>query len=117
MKILVLSAVGLVALNIGDHICALKRISLLVLQVSHMVLASQQIVSILSICWLFAMNFHEYFADFDWVFCVSDERGTYNVRKSYDLDSKLNLTLTALLRKVQILSRIVKKYSAISACA
>ena len=106
MKILILSPVGLVAINIGDHICALKRINLLVLQVSHMVLASQQIVSILSICWLFAMNFHD---DFDWVFCVSDERGTYNVRKSYDFDSKLNLTLTALLRKVQILYRIVRK--------
>ena len=42
MKILVLSAVGLVAINIGDDLCALKQINLLVLQVSHMVLARGQ---------------------------------------------------------------------------
>ena len=42
MKILVLSAVGLVAINIGDFLCALKRINLLVLQVSHVVLARGQ---------------------------------------------------------------------------
>ena len=42
MKILVLSAVGLVAINIGDFLCALKQINLLVLQVSHVVLAKGQ---------------------------------------------------------------------------
>ena len=45
------------------------------------------------------MNFHEYFANFDRVFGVSDESGTYNDREWHDLDPKLNLTLTALLRK------------------
>ena len=39
MKILVLSAVSLVAINIGDQVCTLTRNNLLVLQVSHMVLA------------------------------------------------------------------------------
>ena len=39
MKILILSAVGLVAINIADHVCAFKRMNLLLLQVSHMVLA------------------------------------------------------------------------------
>ena len=42
MKILVLSLVGLVAINIGDNVCTLKRIDLLALQVSHMVLAGGQ---------------------------------------------------------------------------
>ena len=48
------------------------------------------------------MNFHEYFADFDLDFGVSNESGTYNDGESHDLDPKLNLTLTALLRKVPI---------------
>ena len=47
------------------------------------------------------MDFYEYFADFDWVFGVSDESGTFNDCELHDL--KLNLTLTALLRKVSIL--------------
>ena len=42
MKILVLSAVGLVAVNIGDFPCTLKGINLLVLQVSQVVLARGQ---------------------------------------------------------------------------
>ena len=42
MKIPVPSAVSLVAKNIGHHVCALKRINLLVLHVSHMVLARDQ---------------------------------------------------------------------------
>ena len=52
------------------------------------------------------MTFHEYLADFDQVFGVSDDSGTYNNRESYDFDPKLNLTLTALLRKVQIRKKI-----------
>ena len=43
MKILVLSIVGFhVAINNGNKVCALKRIDLLVLQVSHVVLARFQ---------------------------------------------------------------------------
>ena len=43
MKILVLSIVGFqVAINNGNKVCTLKRIDLLVLQVSHMVLARGQ---------------------------------------------------------------------------
>ena len=61
--------------------------------------------------------FYEYFVDFDLVFCVSDESGTNNDWESYNLGPKLNLTLTGLLRKVPILYRIRKKYSASSACA
>ena len=61
------------------------------------------------------MDFYEYVADFDQVFGISDESGTYNDRESHDLDPKLNLTLTALLRKVPILYQIGKKYSAGSA--
>ena len=64
------------------------------------------------------MNFHEYFVDFDRVFGVSDESGTYYDREWHDLDPKLNLTLTALLRKVPILYQIGIKYFASSAsCA
>ena len=58
--------------------------------------------------------FHENFTDFDRVFGVSDESGTYNERESYVLDPKLTLTCIALLRKVPILYRIGKKYSASS---
>ena len=49
------------------------------------------------------MDFHEYFADFYRFFSVSDESGTFKNRESHDLDPKLNLTLTALLRKGPIL--------------
>ena len=42
MKIRVLSIVGLVAINNGNNVCQLKLIDLLVLQVSHMVLARGQ---------------------------------------------------------------------------
>ena len=51
------------------------------------------------------------------VFGVSNESGTYNDQESHDLDLKLNLTLTLLLRKVPILYQIRKKYSAGSAWA
>ena len=46
---------------------------------------------------------------------VSDENGTYYDRESYILDPKLTLTCNALRRKVPILYRIGKKYSASSA--
>ena len=68
----------------------------------------------LSICWLSGHYFHENFTDFDRVFGVSDENGTYNDRESYVLDPKLTLTCIAHLRKVPILYRIGKKYSASS---
>lgn len=55
------------------------------------------------------MFFHEYFADFDRVFGVFEEIDTFNDRELYNLDPKLNLTLTALLRKVPILYGIGKK--------
>ena len=69
----------------------------------------------LSICQLSSHFFHEIFTDFDQVFGVSDENGTYNERESYVLDPKLTLTCNALPRKVPILYRIGKKYSASSA--
>ena len=59
----------------------------------------------------------ENLADFDWVFGVSDESGTYNNPESYDSDPKLTLTYIVLLRKVPILKRIGKKYSASSGSA
>ena len=61
------------------------------------------------------MFFNENFTDFDRVFGVSDENGTYYDRESYVLDPKLTLTCNALRRKVPILYRIGKKYSASSA--
>ena len=42
MKILVLSEVGLVAINTGIYECAFKQINLLVLQVSFVVLSRGQ---------------------------------------------------------------------------
>ena len=57
------------------------------------------------------MFFHEYF---DGDFSVFDESGTYSYRESYDLDPKLNLTLTALLRKVPILYRIRKDIQSVA---
>ena len=62
----------------------------------------------LSICRLSGHFFHENFTDFNRVFGVSDENGTYYDRESYILDPKLTLTCTALLRKVPILYRIGK---------
>ena len=61
---------------------------------------------------LWPFFFHENFTDFDRVFSIFDDR--FNDRESYDLDPKLTLTSIALLRKVPILYRIRKKYSAIS---
>ena len=58
------------------------------------------------------MFFHEYFAEFDRVFGVFEEIDTVNDRELYNVDPKLNLTLTTLLRKVPILYGIGKKYSA-----
>ena len=48
----------------------------------------------------------ENFTDFDRVFGVSDENGTYYDRESYVLDPKLTLTCNALRRKIPILYRI-----------
>ena len=86
-----------------------KRINLLVLQVNDLVLleVSAEIAK-LSICWLSGPFFHENFTDFDRVFGVSNENGTYNDRESYILDPKLTLTCIALQRKVPILYRIGK---------
>ena len=56
------------------------------------------------------MFFHKYFADFDRVFSVFDESDTFNDQKTYSFDLKLNLTLTALMRKVPILYRFGKKF-------
>ena len=47
--------------------------------------------------------------DFNRVFGVSDENGTYYDRESYVLDPKLTFTCNALRRKVPILYRIGKK--------
>ena len=93
-----------------------KRINLLVLQVKDLVLLEVNAeIAKLSICRLSGHFFHENFTDFDWVFGVSDENGTYNDRELYILDPKLTLTCNALLRKLPILYRIGKKYSASSA--
>ena len=62
----------------------------------------------MSICRVSGHFFHENFTDFDWVFGVSDENGTYNDLELYVLDPKLTLTYVALLRKVPILYRIGK---------
>ena len=68
----------------------------------------------LTICRLSGHFFHENFTNFDRVFGVSDENGTYYDRESYVLDPKLTLTYNALRRKVPILYRMGKKYSASS---
>ena len=64
------------------------------------------------------MFFHEDFVNFDQVFGVSNESGTYDDWESYNLDPKLNLTLTALLRfctelekNIQPLAHVRKKIS------
>ena len=92
-----------------------KRINLLVLQENDLVLLEVNAeIAKLSICWLSGHFFHENFNDFDQVFSVSNENDTYNDRELYLLDPKLTLTCIALLRKVPILYRIGKKYSASS---
>ena len=93
-----------------------KRINLLVLQVNdHVLLEVNAEIAILTICRISGHVFHENFTDFDRVFGVSDENGTYYDRESYGLDPKLTLTCNALRIKVPILYRIGKKYSASSA--
>ena len=95
-----------------------KRINLLVLQVHVNDLVLREVnaeIAKLSICELSGHFFHENFTDFDRVFGVSDENGTYNDRESYVLDPKLTLTCIVLLRNVPILYRIGKNYSASSA--
>ena len=72
-------------------------------------------VNFLTICRVFAMFFLEYSTNFHGDFCVFDDSGTYNYWRLYDLDPKLNLTLTGHLRKVPILYKIIKKNSASSA--
>ena len=84
-----------------------KRINLLVLQVNDLVLLEVNAeIAILTICRISGHFFHENFTDFDRVFGVSDENGTYYDRESYVLDPKLSLTCNALHRKVPILYRI-----------
>ena len=116
MKILVLSAVQLVAINILDSISDYeKRINLLVLRVNDLVLLEVNAeIAILTICRISGHFFHENFTDFDRVFGVSDENGTYYDREMYVLDPKLTLTCNVLRRKAPILYRIGKKYSASS---
>ena len=85
MKILVLSAVRSVAINILDSISDYKkRINLLVLQVNDLVLLEVNAeIAILTICRIRGHVFYENFTDFDRVFGVSDENGTYYDRESY----------------------------------
>ena len=89
----------------------------MVLQVNDLVLLEVNAeISKLTIFRISGHFFHENFTDFDRVFGVSDENGTYYDRESYVLDPKLTLTCKyALHRKVPILYRIGKKYSASSA--
>ena len=68
----------------------------------------------MTICRISGHFFHENFTDFDQVFGVSDENGTYYDWELYVLDPKLTLTCNVLRRKVPILYRIGKKYSASS---
>ena len=92
-----------------------KQINLLVLQVNDLVLLDVNgEMPKLTICRISGHFFHENFTDFDQVFGVSDENGTYYDRELYVLDPKLTLTCNALHRKVPILYRIGKKYSASS---
>ena len=81
----------------------------MVLQVNDLVLLEVNAeIAILTICRISGHFFHENFTDFDLVFGVSDENGTYYDRESYVLDPKLTLTCNALCRKVPILYRIGK---------
>ena len=90
-----------------------KRINLLVLQVNDLVLLEVNAeITKMTICRISGHFFHENFTDFDRVFGVFDENGTYYDQESYVLDPKLSLTCNALRRKVPILYRIGKKYSA-----
>ena len=117
MKILVLSAVRLVVINIqGFPWHNKKRINLLVLQVNDLdLLEVNAEIAILSISWLRGHFFMKTLLPILINFGVSDENGTYNDRESYVLDPKLTLTCIAHLRKVPILYRIGKKYSVSSA--
>ena len=93
-----------------------KQFNLLVLQVNDLVLLEVNAeITKLSICRLSCHFFHENFTDFDRVFGVSDENGTYNDQESYVLDPKLTLSCNALLRKVPKSTESEKKYSASSA--
>ena len=65
-------------------------------------------IAILTICRISGHVFHENFTNFDQVFGVSYENGTYYDQKSYVLDPKLTLTCNVLRRKVPILYRIRK---------
>ena len=59
-------------------------INLLVLQVNDLVLREVNAeIAKLSTCRLSGHFLHENFTDFDLVFSVSDENGTYNDRESY----------------------------------
>ena len=117
MKILVLSALRSVAINNLDSISDYENESIYwFLQVNDLVLLEVNAeIAILTICRISGRVFHENFTDFDRVFSVSDENGTYYDRESYVLDPKLTLTCNALRRKAPILYRIGKKYSARSA--
>ena len=75
----------------------------MVLQVNDLVLREVNAeIAKLSICELSGHFFHENFTDFDRVFGVSDENGTYSDQESYVLDPKFTLTCIALRRKVQV---------------
>ena len=88
----------------------------MVLQVNDLVLLEVNAeIAKLSICHLSGHFFYENVTDFDSIFGVSDENGTYNDQESYVLDQNLTLKCNALRRKVPILYRIGKKYSASSA--
>ena len=77
-----------------------KRINLLVLQVNDLVLLEVNAeIAILTICRISGHVFNENFTDFDRVFGVSDENGTYYDRESYVLDPKLTLTCNACVEK------------------
>ena len=122
MKILILSAVRLVAnllLTLKIFHAHKKRINL-VLQVSNLVLARGQcgnnfIVNVSAKRPFFIMKTLSILIGFSAfptrVAPISNDQELYN------LDPKLTLTCIALLRKVPILYRIVKKYSASSAIA
>ena len=111
MKILVLSAVSVGCYKHSIFYFRLRKlINLLVLQVNDLVLLEVNAeIAILTICRISGHFFHENFTDFDRVFGVSDENGTYYDRESYVLDPKLTLACNALRRKVQMLYRIGKK--------
>ena len=68
-----------------------KPINLLVLQVSNLLLARGQCGNNLIVNLSAKRPFiHENFTDFDRVFGISDESGTYNDQESYNLDFEQN---------------------------